>query len=363
MKKLTILFVAVIFVAVSLLAVGCGNNEQTNTQTSQSQTQSENGQSDISISARPSRVTSKQSDQSLAPTSKPPVISTQTSQNSATPIISGDTVTITPSPVPETASLNAKVVIQAINLLGTITGSNFEIKYESVLSTEAEYNKLTPSEKAEIVNYNDLLTAKSACEKFMSTAKVDRFLADYAILESAQTLDKNHVALVATLRSTYANFSQDELSKIPDHQAKKTKIDESYNTLKSQGLMEFSVIIDNLANLSESTFFTFNGTIDVEELGQDKIQLNGTFPSKSAKIVQGTSVTFTTAITGTLNVYAYRTDKLDLKNSSNQIIQETVDSTPGDDYTIRTYQIDQAGSYTLDLIEGEVFVLAIVLQA
>ncbi len=366
MKKLFILILACVLTLSIFLVSGCGTTPE-QAETSNSVTESSTVE-ESSSSARPSRNLGSKEDTITPSTVNSNITSTQNSDETTNSssvsdiVINGEIVTI-PETDATNASPNAAMIILTINNIESVSPDNFREKIELIQACETEYNKLTPAEKAEVTNYSHLLEAKKACDKFLSQEKVQLFLKDYAKLEAITTLTKLDVELVANLRSTYNGFSQEELSQIENYSAKQQKIEQSYNTLKSQGLMEFSVIIDNLSNLSQSTFFTFNGSIDVEDLGQDKVQVNGSYPSKGAKIVQGTSVTFTTAITGTLKVYSYRTDKLTLTFPDGSSTLGDVDTTPGDDYTIRTYAVNSQGEYKLDLIEGEVFILAIVLQA
>lgn len=358
MKKIIVMLLCI--ATLSLITTACGKDNPPTQSASSKQTQAENS---TSTSGKVSRVFG--SSASLPDISK--AESTTASDNnssSSTPEIVGETVYIpSDTPVPDGASTNVAMTILQINLIESVGPSNYQEKYEYVLSAEQLYSELTPAEQAQVANYNHLLTAKEACLKLISAMNIKNFLSDYEKLCAITTLSSADVELIATLRSTYSSFSQSELEQLGNFAEIKAKIDESYNSLKAQGLMEFSVCIDNLSSLSESTFFQFSSGIVVEETSNgDKLQFNGTYPTRGAKLVQGESITFTTSVAGTLVVYAYRTDALTLSQGSTPIA-ETVDSSFGDDFSTRTFNVSTAGTYTLSLLEGEVFILAISLSA
>lgn len=72
--------------------------------------------------------------------------------------------------VPSGTSVNATMLIFHINGIGSVTPSNYLIVEDAIIAAEDFFENLTSSEKAEVVNYGHLLSARAALDKFKSSA-------------------------------------------------------------------------------------------------------------------------------------------------------------------------------------------------
>ncbi len=172
MKKLLILILAMLMTLSVFLVSGCGETpDEGNVSNSVTSSSIE----ETSSSTRPSRNFGSRPDNStqngnnngisvIDPTNSDGP--TQTPSTSVSDIIvSGETLIIPETPVGN-ASDNAAMIILTINFIESVSPTNFREKLDMIVSCEEEYNKLTPSEKAEVVNYGHLVAAREKYNEF-----------------------------------------------------------------------------------------------------------------------------------------------------------------------------------------------------
>lgn len=94
-------------------------------------------------------------------------LSTQTSQSMS---IEDGSLYIPQTAVPSGTSVNATMLIFHINGIGSVTPSNYLIVEDAIIAAEDFFENLTSSEKAEVVNYGHLLSARAALDKFKAVA-------------------------------------------------------------------------------------------------------------------------------------------------------------------------------------------------
>lgn len=233
-----------------------------------------------------------------------------------------------------------------------------------ILQTEEIYTQLTPEDKtlaAECKASCD--QAKKRLESVKLSAKVSDLKKKYAELPEVAVLSAEHVPLVAQVKSMFDSLGSDGLALLDNPSAMQEKINACYDNLKSKGLMEYSVNVNNISAIGESTVFIFSEGAEIIEATNDKLLLNGTPLIKCIQLTESVNVTFNANFAGTLKIYAYCTGKISLTDPVGSALAENKDTTPGDDYCIFTFNIEKAGSHTLSMTENDFFVYAIVLSA
>lgn len=347
MKKIIIVCLSLLFLTTIITA--CGENS----------VQKPTGSfAAPSSSAKPSKI--QPTDSALPSTSTIVSVDTSnssTTDNSVSTIGGGSAVHIpTTGSADENASMNVRLLVMQISSIETITSENYKTKLPVIEEAENMYNSLTSAEQAQVVNYSALVMARGAINTFLADGIVNDFNTSYALLESKNGIyTEADVELVASLKNQYENLSAEALAKIDNAPSKKTVIDNAFQTLKTQGLMEKTLILDNISSLAESTYFVFSSACEMDSNGQDKLEVDGQFPTKVAKLDQGDTITFTTYTPGTLVLYCYRKDQISIMGEP----LATINDSFGDDYATHTFVLNTPREYTLTMGEGELFVYAI----
>ncbi len=363
MKKFVLLLIsALLFISVFLVSA-CGKTDEGGTSTSESSSSIEESSSSGKIS-RNLGGNNNSSTQTSEPTEDNGTSNTEESTSSAEGVISGDSFYPSDVTAPDGTSANVALLIMQISSL-EITSSNYMYMESSIIDAENYYNTLTPSEKEQVINYNDLVSARNAYNKLVSQATIKAFLDDYETFDKISSLDKSHVALVAGLKSTANAFTSAQTSEIPDFASKKSKIESTYESLKSQGFMQFTFIADD-QSVAQSTFFIFsNQNPEKNSTGQDRFTVDGKYVSNTVRFDFGETITFNSSISGNLKIYCSNNDRTVTctHDDGTAIVETRVMLPDADDNNYREFNLTKAGNYTLSLNEGEIFIYAIVLTA
>lgn len=92
------------------------------------------------------------------------------SESSQSTSIEDGSFYIPETPIPSGTSINATILIMQINSIDSVTPSNYLTVENMIIDAEDFFENLTSSEKAEVVNYGHLLSARAALDKFKAAA-------------------------------------------------------------------------------------------------------------------------------------------------------------------------------------------------
>ncbi len=363
MKKFVLLLISVTILISVFLVSACGKTDEGGTSASQSSIESSPDDSSPQKVSRHFGTESTENTDGNSTDGGNNTPTTSSSQNTQGQI-SGDSFYPAQTPVPDGVSTNVAMLIMQITSL-EITPSNYVYMELTIKDAEDFYNGLTPSEKEQVVNYNDLVSARSAYDKLVSQATIKAFLEDYETFDKISSLDKSHVALVASLKSTANTLTSAQTAEIADFASKKSKIESAYESLKSQGFMQFTFIADD-QSVSQSTFFIFsNSSPETGSTGQDKFTVDGKYLSNTVRFNFGETITFNSSISGNLKIYCSNNDRTVTctHDDGTAIVETRVMLPDADDNNYREFNLPKAGNYTLSLNEGEIFIYAIILTA
>ncbi len=362
MKKFVLLLISVTILISVFLVSACGKTDEGGTSASQNSIESN---SDDSSTQKASRNFGNENTENTDDNS------TGGEDNTATPPsqntqgqISGDSFYPSGVTAPDGVSTDVAMLISQIANL-EITPSNYLYMESTIKEAEDFYNTLTPSEKGQVINYNDLVSARNVYNKLVSQATIKAFLEDYETFDKIASFDKSHVALVASLKSTANTLNSAQTAEIADFASKKSKIESAYESLKSQGFMQFTFIADD-QSVSQSTFFIFsNSSPETNSTGQDKFELFEKHVSNTVRFNFGETITFNSSISGNLKIYCSNNDRTVTctHDDGTAIVGTRVMLPDADDNNYREFNLPKAGNYTLTLNEGEIFIYAIILTA
>ena len=363
MKKFVLLLISLTMLISVFLVSACGKTDEGGTSANESSSSIEESSSSGKIS-RNLGGTSASAETDLSTDISETSTQIGTSQSTEGQISGDSFYPSTNVTAPDGVSSNVALLIMQITSL-EITPSNYLYMELSIKDAEDFYNTLTPSEKEQVINYNDLVSARNAYNKLVSQATIKEFLDNYETFDKVTSLDKSHVALVAGLKSTANSLTSAQTAEIADFASKKSKIESAYESLKSQGFMQFTFIADD-QSVAQSTFFIFsNSSPETGSTGQDKFTVDGKYVSNTVRFNFGETITFNSSISGNLKIYCSNNDRtVTCTHDDGTAIVETKVMLPdADDNNYREFNLPKAGNYTLSLNEGEIFIYAIILTA
>lgn len=270
-----------------------------------------------------------------------------------------------------TLSANAMVVANLINTLDSITAENFLKKGSAISYAKSSYAKLTASEQAEVTNYNSLLEAEKAYINFKSQYDVAKFKEDYLTIADKSNFDQSDRDVILSLRSMLESFSLEQKEQLEDLNSVQTKVNTAYDQLKSAGLLEWALIVDDCGSVVSGVipnggdFFSLTSNISSKsESGDENMKFNNKSMS-NALFLKGEesnepSVSFTASAKGTLTIYAKgEQGKIVVSKNSTAIPSGSSEKYESDCF-IASFNIDSSGTYSLTIPGGELYIYAIV---
>ncbi len=329
MKKLLILVLAMLMTLSVFLVSGCGETTEQG-ETSNSVTTS--SEEETSSSTRPSRNLGSRPDSQTRQGGVNPGISVITPTDSgdiggggntntsvSDVIVTGDTLVIPETPVGN-ASDNAAMVILTINFIESVSPDNFREKLDLIVSCETEYNKLTPSEKAEVVNYQHLVAARNKYNEFQGKAVLVEFenavnaLPEAANLKNADIIsvenaEKMYNEYKSTLSSGLTNFATLEAKlKACRQRITEATVEVAYiaQDLNNDGMVDASELASKTTRTIADSVFGLTGTTKKATSGpatySDKKNVNVSL-THFLEFASSSPITFKAPGGGTLTFY------------------------------------------------------------
>ncbi len=212
---------------------------------------------------------------------------------------SGESFYAPETPVPDGTSFEASLIILQISNI-EVTTSNYEMAEVNIKMAEEEYNKLTPSQKAEVINYQHLVAAREALNKIKAAGVWAKFEQGVNALPAPEALKNANVDTVYSLRDLM-NENRSTLSQNAGFSALETTLNACLDKIKSS-LVETAYIAQ--LDTSNASFFGISGSISSGSQSQSVVYSDKTHPSETVwKHANFTTLTFTPVNPGTLTVY------------------------------------------------------------
>ena len=191
-----------------------------------------------------------------------PITSTEPGGNGSTSVpevsFSGDSFYAPETPVPDGTSANAAMLIMQIGFI-EVTPSNYKTVEPTIKDAEDFYNTLTPSEKAEVINYQHLVAAREALNKIKAAGVWAEFEQGVNALPAPEALKNANVDAVYAMKDLMEE-NKASLSQNAGFSALEAKVTNCYNKIQSS-LVERAFISQDMDG---------NGIVDTAELSQNK---------------------------------------------------------------------------------------------
>ena len=235
MKKFIILLMSVVLLF-SVFAMSACDSGDTGEVTSSSETSSEEESSSSGKVSRNFGGGSSSIDtESNGNGNGLPITSTEPGGNGSTSVpevsFSGDSFYAPETPVPSGTSANASMLIMQIGFI-EVTPSNYKTVEATIKDAEDFYNTLTPSEKAEVINYQHLVAAREALNKIKAAGVWAEFEQGVNALPAPDALKNANVETVYLLRDLM-NENRSSLSQNAGFSALETTLNACYQKIQS----------------------------------------------------------------------------------------------------------------------------------
>ncbi len=186
------------------------------------------------------------------------------------------------TPVPSGTSIEAILLIMQISNI-EVTPSNYEMAEEIIKATEEEYNKLTPSQKAEVINYQHLVVAREALNAIKEKANTAKFIAIIDSLPEANALKNANVDAVYKAKAIYDEHTVYLSENVPNFASYQQKLMACYEKILSSIVEETYIAQDGNGNgVLEDIVMVDNWTYTETGLSSYALRKRGNdFPSVS----------------------------------------------------------------------------------
>ena len=317
-----------------------------------------------------------------------PITSTEPGGNGSTSVpevsFSGDSFYAPETPVPDGTSANASMLIMQIGFI-EVTPSNYKTVEATIKDAEDFYNTLTPSEKAEVINYQHLVAAREALNKIKAAGVWAEFEQGVNALPAPDALKNANVDAVYAMKDLM-DENKASLSQNAGFSALESTLNACYQKIQSSlveisyiaqdgngnGILETSILDSSGKTRSELTdpkkrgkdFTTvsnsFGITDNVSSGSEDAYHMysdtKNTTPVKIWQYTNFTSFTFTATTPGTITFYA--------RPQNNRTYSFTSDGGSGSFTSGATedscrYEIDVSGTVTVSVTGGSGYMCAI----
>ena len=247
MKKIIILLMSIILLfsvfAMSACESGDTGEAPSSSETSSEEESSSSGKASRNFGGGSSSIDTESNGNGTLPTT-----STTSGENGNTSVpevsFSGDSFYAPETPVPDGTSANAAMLIMQIGFI-EVTPSNYETIEATIKEAEDFYATLTPSEKAEVINYQHLVAAREALNKIKAAGSLAKFEQLMSTLPEPNGLKNANVDAVYEAKELYdahKTYFQENCANFASYES---KLNSCYNTVVA-AIVEMTFIAQDL---------------------------------------------------------------------------------------------------------------------
>ena len=273
MKKFIILLMSIVLLfsvfAMSACESGDTGEVSTSSETS-SEEESSSGKVSRNFGGGSSSIDTESNGNGTLPTT-----STTSGENGNTSVpeisFSGDSFYAPETPVPDGTSANAAMLIMQIGFI-EVTPSNYETIEATIKEAEDFYATLTPSEKAEVINYQHLVAAREALNKIKAAGSLAKFEQLMSTLPEPSGLKNANVDAVYQAKELLDSNEAYFQANCASFTSYKTKLTDCYNTVVA-AIVEKTYIAQDAKSINDAktTDTTVgDGIVDSYELTNKK---------------------------------------------------------------------------------------------